>query len=111
MNFIADKQTLEDLNLLGKFKSNSIYSLFNKVKTIGGERLLDDMFKKPMLDANAINARTELFKYFQAKNLTLPLDRESFATVENYLSNYAPANIISATGITVWRKLAASFLR
>jgi DNA mismatch repair protein MutS len=36
MNFIADKQTLEDLNIPGKYKQHSIFSLFNKVITSGG---------------------------------------------------------------------------
>lgn len=44
MSFETDKQTLDDLNILGKYKNNSVYSLFNGVVTRGGERLLEDMF-------------------------------------------------------------------
>ena len=28
MSFETDKQTLDDLNLLGKYKNNSVYSMF-----------------------------------------------------------------------------------
>ena len=28
MSFETDKQTLDDLNLLGKYKNNSVYSLY-----------------------------------------------------------------------------------
>ncbi|MFR7875585.1 MAG: hypothetical protein ACLU4J_03795 [Butyricimonas paravirosa] len=41
MSFETDKQTLEDLNILGKFKNNSIYSIFSGMVTRGGERLLE----------------------------------------------------------------------
>ena len=40
MSFETDKQTLEDLNILGKYKNNSIYSIFSHTVTRGGERLL-----------------------------------------------------------------------
>jgi len=58
MSFIADKQTLDDLNLLGKYKSNAIFGLFNKVYTEGGEKLLEQMFRQPLTDAQAINHRS-----------------------------------------------------
>ncbi len=64
MSFITDKQTLDDLGLLGKFKQHSVFSIFNKVKTAGGERLLNDMFHQPLTDADAINTRTGSFPLF-----------------------------------------------
>jgi DNA mismatch repair protein MutS len=50
----ADKQTLEDLNILGKYKQNSVFSLFNQVHTGGGEKLLQAMFQQPLTDADEI---------------------------------------------------------
>jgi len=87
MSFIADKQTLEDLNLLGKFKQHSIFSLFNKVNTSGAEKLLIGMFQNPLTDPVAINSRSAIFKYFHSKELSFPFGNEQFGMVDNYLSN------------------------
>lgn len=109
--FIADKQTLEDLNLLGRFKPHSMYSLFNKTRTSGGQRLLEEMFHHPMTDVAAINQRSETFRYFQDLALQFPFQYERFLLVDNYLGSSSAGNIISAaTGI--WRrKMMGSFLR
>jgi DNA mismatch repair protein MutS len=92
MSFIADKQTLEDFNLLGKYKQQSIFSLFNKVKTTGGEQLLQSLFQSPLTDAEAINKRSETFKYFQSKQLSFPFSNEQFGQMENYLSGSSGNN-------------------
>lgn len=98
MEFIADKQTLEDLNILGKYKPNSLYSIFNEVKTNGGGQLMDKMFHHPLTDEKAINERSNTFRYFQQKNLSFPLDAEAFSIMETYLisggSQSWPANFV-----------------
>lgn len=48
MSFETDKQTLDDLNLLGKYKNNSVYSLYVGTITRGGERKMEDMFLHPL---------------------------------------------------------------
>ena len=78
MGFSIDTQTLEELNLLGKFKQGSVYSLFNHVKTRGGEQLLDSMFRTPLNDAAAINARSSIFRFFHQAGLSFPFDVEVF---------------------------------
>jgi DNA mismatch repair ATPase MutS len=105
--FIADTQTLEDLNLLGRFKPHSIYSLFNKVKTTGGERLLEEMFRHPLTDAAAINRRSELFRYFQELKLIFPFRQGSFTVAENYLGAGTAGTIVS----TIRKKMMSHFLR
>ena len=92
MSFIADKQTLEDMNLLGKYKQHSIFSLFNKVKTSGGEQLLTKMFQNPLTDPGAINTRSETFKYFEGKQVAFPFSNEQFSAMENYLSGSSGTN-------------------
>ena len=72
-NFISDQQTLNDLNLLGKHRRGSIFSLFCKVHTKGGERLLEEYFRHPLTDAAAINARSRMFRYFTGLGLIFPL--------------------------------------
>lgn len=87
MNFITDKQTLEDLNITGKYKSGSLFSFFNKVKTSGGEKLLESMFHNPLTDAGLINQRSKIFSYFQQQEqLEFPFSRKLFDVMENYLS-------------------------
>src|SRR6187402_3736164 len=85
MNFTADKQTLDDLNLTGKYKPDSVYSLFNRVQTTGGEKLLDSLFQHPLRDADAINRRSGLFQYFQRKALAFPLRGVTLQVMEGYL--------------------------
>lgn len=111
MAFIADKQTLEDLNLLGKFKPQSIYNLFNKVRTGGGERLLDSMFRQPLSDAAAINKRSRVFRYFQEQALVFPCTAATFKLAEAYLGYTANSSFISALAGITRRKLTAVLLR
>lgn len=84
-NLETDKQTMEDLNILGKYKSNSIYSLFNRVVTRGGERLLEQMFLHPLSNADEINKRSEVFKRFSKHLSVFPEECETFEKVEQYL--------------------------
>lgn len=109
--FIADRQTLDDLNLLGRFKPHSVFSLFNKVKTSGGNRLLEEMFNTPMTDPDKINERSETFRYFQTLHLKFPFHHDTFLTVENYLSSAAAGNLITATAAILRKKLTHTFLR
>ena len=105
MSFIADKQTLEDLNLLGRFKPTSIYYLFSKIKTTGGERLLERMFQQPLIDPDAINRRSATFRYFQNRQLSFPISSERFKLAENYLT------MGGGTGLSViFRKKLNAFL-
>ncbi|MGN6508111.1 MAG: MutS-related protein [Chitinophaga sp.] len=85
MSFIADKQTLDDLQLLGKYNSSSIFSLFNRVRTKGGEQLLDQMFLRPMTDAEAINGRSRVFRYFRDHAAEFPFQNDAIAAMVAYL--------------------------
>ena len=109
-SFIADKQTLNDLNLLGKFKPNSIYSIFNKVDTVGGERLLQEMFQSPLTDPDKINERSKLFRYFHENEQGFAFKRNAFEEMESYLLMGANANFVAALSTLAYQKFAASFL-
>jgi DNA mismatch repair protein MutS len=110
MGLALDKQTLEDLNITGKYKSNSVYNIFNKVRTDGGERLLGTMFDKPLSDAPQINKRSAIFKYFQEQGLVFPLERQEVVQLEDYLvygaSSYGFANSL----YWLYKKYQGAFL-
>ncbi|WP_339918204.1 MutS-related protein [Yeosuana marina] len=85
MNFVTDKQTLDDLNILGKYKNNSILGLFNHTRTFGGAKLLEKMFKQPLTNLEDINKRSSIFSFFGELNVSLPFNSKEFEVLENYL--------------------------
>ncbi|MBC5621310.1 MutS-related protein [Butyricimonas hominis] len=87
MSFETDKQTLDDLNILGKYSSNSVYSLFGGLVTRGAERLMDQMFAHPLTDADEINRRTAIFRYFKTHALEFPGDSEELEEIDQYIGN------------------------
>lgn len=111
MSFIADKQTLEDLNLLGRFKANAVFGIFNRVKTAGGERLLEAMFREPLTNYTDINKRSGLFHYFGTPDLSFPFEKEPFQVAEQYLSGAAAGNYFAIVTGLLRKKAAAALLR
>ena len=109
--FTADQQTLADLNLLGKYKPNSIYSLFNKVITAGGERLLLEMFHRPLTNVSEINNRSSHFSFFQQLGFSFPFEKKMFAKAENYLETGMSGNFLATAGALAIKKLKSIFLR
>lgn len=104
MTFTIDKQTLDDLNILGKYKGNSVYNLFSHTVTRGGERWLEELFLHPLTDTGAINRRAELFEYFSRQSFAFPFEQKLFEEVEFYLSNAGHPNRIIAWMNTCRRK-------
>ena len=109
MSFIADKQTLDDLNLMGQFKANSIYNLFNQVHTVGATKRMEAMFRFPLTDAVEINKRSDLFNYFGKQHLTFPFWEQQFNVVEQYLYDTAESNLLFA-GYSTMKKQVLSLL-
>lgn len=85
MIFETDKQTMTDLNLLGRYKANSVYSLFCSTATSGGEILLEQMFNSPLVDIDAINRRVEEFRWFRTHDVKFPVTTEQSEQAEHYL--------------------------
>lgn len=104
MEFIADKQTLNDLNMLGKYKNNSMFFIFNQVKTSGGEKLLDQFFHHPLTDHLAINERSKAFSYFQQRAFQFPFSTEDFELMENYLFSGGANSWMSSLTLFIRRK-------
>jgi len=87
MLFTTDKQTQEDLNIYGKQGTDSILSLFNRTATLNGSKLLEELFRYPLLDAEVINARSEKIKYLKTVKAVFPFSSELFDQAEQYLAN------------------------
>jgi DNA mismatch repair ATPase MutS len=101
MEFVTDKQTLNDLNIEGRYKNNSIFSLFNNTITNGGSRLLERMFNNPYNELDPIQKRRKNLEFFQKLNISLPFSEEEFEEVENYLRNNESKNrLIAALNIS-----------
>ena len=111
MSFTCDKQTQDDLNLLGKYKPGSIYSLFNGTHTRGGEKLLESLFREPLTDPSAINRRSAVFRFAQYRMPEFPLAGMAFDLVETYLGAGSGGNILTAFLGTARKKVSASVLK
>lgn len=85
--FTTDKQTQDDLNILGKYKPNSLFSLFNGTHTVGGERLLESWFRQPLSDAEAINQRSDIIRYFEGLGVPFPVHTALFDSMADYLGS------------------------
>ena len=109
--FMVDRQTLDDLNLTGKYKPGSVYSLFNQVRTAGGERLLEEWFNRPLCDAEAINRRSGVFRYLQDKRPDWPFSRGELGRVEDYLRAGAGHNPLMTMAGLLRLKLLESLIK
>ncbi len=87
MSFKTDKQTLDDLAILGNSRVQSVYSIFNRSQTRGGAGLLEEMFRYPLSDAEAINRRSGIIRYYRDMKLQFPFRASIFDAIEFYLSN------------------------
>ncbi|SEW53347.1 MutS-related protein [Chitinophaga arvensicola] len=92
MSFHIDRQTREELNMNGKFRTDSVYHLFNKVRSRGGAQLLDEMFRSPLEDVTAINARSSTIRYFQHLAIRFPFDAQQLTEVREYIDTSAGKN-------------------
>lgn len=92
MSFIIDKQTIQDLNLLSKYDSKSIYHIYDHALTRGGQKLMEHMFHNPLMDCDEINTRSALFHTFMEHPCVFPFDEQTLDDVEYYLSLSAQSN-------------------
>ncbi len=106
MLFTTDKQTQEDLNIYGKQGTDSILSLFNRTATLNGSKLLEEMFRYPLSDAEAINARSENISYLSRIKAVFPFSSEQFDRAEQYMANTDERTKLSSERPTLEKKLS-----
>jgi DNA mismatch repair ATPase MutS len=111
MSFSIDTPTLEELNLLGKFRQGSVYSLFNQIRTRGGEQLLDSMFRTPLDNASAINERSGIFQFFQQVKPGFPFEVQEINLMREYLDTGAGTNALLTMTGTVIKKILSGLTR
>ncbi|WEK37509.1 MAG: DNA mismatch repair protein [Candidatus Pseudobacter hemicellulosilyticus] len=104
MSLLTDKQTLDDLNIFGKKGGNGLFALFNRTFTRGGSELLEEMFRYPLSDAQAINARSTVISAFASLGIGFPYNTELFDGVEQYLQNTDERSRLNAADNTLARK-------
>ncbi|WP_142687781.1 MutS-related protein [Chitinophaga polysaccharea] len=111
MSFSVDKQTLDELNLLGKFKEGSVYNLFNQVNTTGGEQMLEKMFLSPLDNATDINSRVEILQYFQRQLPGFPFDYKTVEMMQEFMDGQLTEGGLMIMGRVVAGKLLARLTR
>jgi DNA mismatch repair protein MutS len=105
MLFTTDKQTLEDLNIFGKHGGDSIYNIFNRCSTRGGAAVLEELFRYPLADHEAINKRSGIIQSFAALGTGFPFKSADFDAVEPYLANTDERSKLTGQENSVARKL------
>ncbi|NML22422.1 DNA mismatch repair protein [Pseudoflavitalea sp. G-6-1-2] len=111
MSFNIDRQTLDELNLLGKFRQGSVYHLFNEVKSRGGEQLLDQMFRNLLPDAASINQRSSIFSFFQQSGLSFSFDVQQISIMREYLDTGTGKSAFSTVSSIITQKLLSKLTR
>ena len=81
----TDEQTIEDLGIFGRHNSNTIYAIYNRACTRGGAALLEEMFRNPLADDEAINRRSSIIGHFARLGLNFPYNVSLFDMMEKYL--------------------------
>ena len=104
MSFKIDKQTLDDLVIFGNNRTKSVYEIFNRTQTRGGARILEEMFLYPLSDADQINERSDVIRYYRDMEAEFPFRSEIFDTMEFYLGNTDRRTQLMAQDNTLGRK-------
>lgn len=105
MSFTTDKQTLEDLHIFGKHGGESIYNIFNRCSTRGGAAVLEEMFRYPLSNHEAINRRCSIIQSFAALGTVFPFKSSDFDAAEPYLENTDERSKLTMQDNSVARKL------
>lgn len=93
MQFSVDKQTVQELNLTGRYRPDSIFSIFNHTVTRGASSLLEQHFNSPFSNADSIKERSKKFQFFCNNTYTLPFSTEEHESAEHYLEGASTTNL------------------
>lgn len=108
MSFIIDKQTLQDLNISGKYKRDSIFSLYNKTETFGGELLLEKLFQQPFTNPDAIDRQAALVSFFRSLPHIFQINADDLDIAQSFTNSYSDQGFALTLAHAGRRKLLAS---
>lgn len=110
MSYTIDNQTYIDLNLTGRYKTNSIFSLFNQTLTKGGSNIMEKAFSEPFTTAEEVNAARDTFIAFGKLKNILQIEQKDVEEVDEYMGVSSPSSLILSLISTYRLKLAAMVL-
>ncbi|MDR2906489.1 MAG: hypothetical protein LBU91_00670 [Bacteroidales bacterium] len=110
MAYTTDKQTDYDLNLSGRFKSSSIFNLFEQTATRGGSLLLEKIFATPLTSAAEIIARRDILMALQDYEGEFEVNNDEMKQTADYLNSSDYANIAMSFGMMWWKKMQSTFM-
>lgn len=99
--FLTDRQTVEDLNLTGRFKRGSVINIFDRTGTRYGRQRLEAMFRTPLTEASEINRRAEIFGWFRSHPVNVRLTEEDVESVEFYMG-FHPSSGLAGSAIDIF---------
>ncbi len=106
MLFTTDKQTLEDLNIFGKHGRDSIYNNYNRCTTRGGAAVMEEMFRYPLSEEEAINRRAGIIQHFATAGTVFPFQSAHFDAIEPYLANTDERTKLTREESSISKKLS-----
>ncbi len=83
----TDEQTISDLGIFGTNGGGSIYEIYNRINSRGGEAILEQMFRQPLSDRDAINRRVDIIESFARLNIRFPYSASLLDAAEKYLAD------------------------
>ena len=83
----TDEQTINDLGIFGSKGSGSIYEIYNRISSRGGEAVLEEMFRQPLSDKEAIDRRIGIIESFTRSNIRFPYKAALIDATEKYLTD------------------------
>ncbi|ANI89608.1 DNA mismatch repair protein [Arachidicoccus ginsenosidimutans] len=102
--FFTDSQTLVDLGIFGK--GGGIFGMYDRSFTRGGGAVLEEWLRYPLDNADSINRRTGIIRYFGAAGTSFPFNRELFDGAEQYLSERDERTRLTAQQQSLGQKLS-----
>lgn len=105
MSFIIDQQTLQDLNISGKYKRDSIFSLYNKTETFGGELLLEKLFQVPFNQVETIQRQATLIAFFRQLPNGYQINLDDLDISQSFTNSYSDQGFVASLIHASRRKL------
>ena len=110
MDFIIDRQTLEDLEIFERKRDQkSLFKFFDKPTSHGGKEELLKLFQHPLSDRGKIKERQDVIRYMFDKKLSFTIDRHSLDYIEYYL--IVGNKPVKLSRLDAWHKAIKYWLR